>query len=201
MSPKDSPEGGKLPSSTFEEVVTKICTSMRAYGCLTREYEDAGEEGREMVIRLVLNPWDERMDPGKEFRVFVPPPAARGSKIKDFRISAISQYRWPMVFEAPWNFSLQQTVDLVTAGADTVLADIVAYAEEELRSEIMELLLEYGFSYDVALKEDGSVQLVEINPFGALSGCGACLFNWVIDGKVLYGLEEPLLAITLGETV
>jgi hypothetical protein len=201
MSPKDSPEGGKLPSSTIEEILTKICTSMCAYGCLQREYEDARKEGRDVSITLVLNPWDEGMDPAREFRVFVPPPAARGLESKDFRVSAISQYRWPMVFEAPWGFSLKQSVDFVAAGADTVLVDIVAYAEKELSRVIMGLLLEYGFSYDVALKEDGGVQLVEINPFGALSGCGACLFNWVIDGRVLYGLEEPLFAVTLEATV
>jgi hypothetical protein len=31
VSPKDSPCGGKLPSSMFEKMLTKICTSMRAY--------------------------------------------------------------------------------------------------------------------------------------------------------------------------
>jgi hypothetical protein len=49
--------------------------------------------------------------------------------------------------------------------------------EEGLSGQIMGLLLKYGLSFDVALQKDGSVQLVEINPFGALSGCGACLFN------------------------
>jgi hypothetical protein len=41
------------------------------------------------------------------------------------------------------------------------------------------------------------VQLVEINPFGALSGCGACLFNWVMDRKVLYGLEKAQFTVTV----
>jgi hypothetical protein len=59
MPPKDSPCGRKLPSSTFEEVFIKICTGMRAYGCLQGEFEDAKTQGREMEIKLVLNPWDE----------------------------------------------------------------------------------------------------------------------------------------------
>jgi hypothetical protein len=200
MSPKDSPMGGKLPSSTVEEVITRICSSMRAYGCLTREFEDAKKDDREMQIKLVLNPWDEAMDPGKEFRVFVPPPAAKTGREADateFAISAISQYRWPMVFEAPWGLDLQQTVDLVDTGAKTVLTDIVAYTRRELSKDMTRLLLEYGFSFDVALQQDGSVQLVEINPFGALSGCGACLFNWVLDGKVMYGLEQPQFTVTV----
>lgn len=29
---------------------------------------------------------------------------------------------------------------------------------------------------------------MELNPFGALSGCGACLFNCVLEGKMMYGL-------------
>ncbi|KAI4950398.1 hypothetical protein J4E91_004280 [Alternaria rosae] len=202
MSPKDSPMGGKSPSSTCEDVITKICSSMRAYGCLTREFEDARKEGRQMKIKLVLNPWDEGMDPAKEFRVFVPPAAARTGReavASEFEISAISQYRWPMGFEAPWGFGLQQTVELVDVGAKKLLGDIVVYVEKELSSEIMGLLVRYGFSYDVALQQDGSVQLVEINPFGALSGCGACLFNWILDGRVLYGLEKPEFTVTVEE--
>ncbi|KAI4652413.1 hypothetical protein J4E93_002615 [Alternaria ventricosa] len=202
MSPKDSPMGGKLPSSTCEDVITKICSSMRAYGCLMREFEDARKEGREMEIKLVLNPWDEGMDAGKEFRVFVPPPAAKTGReavAAEFSISAISQYRWPMGFEAPWGFDLKQTVELVDVGAKKVLGEIVAYTEKKLSKDVMRLLLRYGFSYDVALQQDGSVQLVEINPFGALSGCGACLFNWVLDGRVLYGLEEPEFTVTVEE--
>lgn len=71
------------------------------------------------------------------------------------------------------------------------------YTATELDIGMKELLLRYGFSFDIALKEDGSVHLVEINPFGAMSGCGGCLFNWVLDGKMLYGLEDAEFAVTL----
>jgi hypothetical protein len=104
-----------------------------------------------------------------------------------------------MEFEAPWGFDLQHTVDLIGVGAKKVLEDVVAYTGKGLSKNIMRLLLRYGSSYDVALKQDGSVQLVEINPFGALSGYGACLLNWALDGKVLYGLEEPQFTMTTGE--
>jgi hypothetical protein len=60
-------------------------------------------------------------------------------------------------------------------------------------------LLTYSFSFDVALQPDGSVQLVEINPFGATSGCGACLFNLLIDGRIMYGLEGEVFAVMLNE--
>lgn len=92
MSPKDSPLGGTLPSCTFEDVVSKICSSMRAYGCLQRKKDDAEKEGRGVQIKFVLHPWDEGMDPKREFRVFVPPPAARGGSER-FRVGAVSQYR------------------------------------------------------------------------------------------------------------
>ncbi|EUC44968.1 hypothetical protein COCMIDRAFT_96930, partial [Bipolaris oryzae ATCC 44560] len=160
MSPKDSPMGGGLRSLTLRDVMTKLCTSMRAYSCLQREKVHAEKEDRETKIKLVLNRWDEGMDPGREFRAFVSPPAAAQARTKnhpmaspkpdDFKISAISQYRYTLVF-------------------------------------------------DVALEQDGTVQLVEINPFGALSPCGACLFNWIRDGKVLYGIEEAQFAVTLDE--
>lgn len=202
-SPKDSPMGGKLPSSTLREIITKLCTSMQAYGCLQREKENAAREGREMSIKLVLDRWDDGMDTAREFRVFVPPPAAAAATdsetCKNFKISAISQYKWPFVFEAPWGFTLEETVAKVETGAKAVLQDIVTYATEELLGDTLELLLKHGFSFDVALERHGNVRLVEINPFGALSGCGACLFNWILDGRVLYGLEEAQFAVTLDE--
>ncbi|USP76621.1 hypothetical protein yc1106_03895 [Curvularia clavata] len=173
MSPKDdNPMGGKLPSSTLYEVIAKLCTSMRA------------------------------MDTAREFRVFVPPPAAAATDSetpKNFKISAISQYKWPFVFEAPWGFTLEETVAKVETGAKAVLQEIVTYAKEELTADIVELLLKHGFSFDVALEQHGNVSLVEINPFGALSGCGAFLFNWVLDGRVHYGLEEAQFAVALDE--
>jgi hypothetical protein len=78
-----------------------------------------------------------------------------------------------------------------------MLADITSYTGSEVEADMKDLLLRHGFSFDIALQDNGSVQLVEINPFGAMSGCGACLFQWVVDGRVLYGLEECEIAMTL----
>jgi hypothetical protein len=204
MSPKDSPLGGTLPSSTFRDVVTKICSSMRAYGCLQSAKEDVERKGtgQGLKVQLFLNPWNEEMDTAKEFRVFVPPPAARGVReptVEDLRVSAISQYRWHSVFQQPYGFSLEHIVDCVLKGSRDVLMDIVAYMEAEFDSKMRNSLLKYGFSFDVALQPDGSLHMVEINPFGAMSVCGACLFNWVIDGRVLYGLEEGVFTVVLDE--
>ncbi|KAH5830456.1 hypothetical protein HBI94_042160 [Parastagonospora nodorum] len=145
MSPKDSPLGGDRPSTTIQEVITKIASSMRAYGNLqwaTQAEERPWGENRANV-QLILNPWNDKMDPAREFRVFVPPPFGAQRK------------RWRLPYQCD--------------------------------------------HFDVVLQDDGSVQLVELNPFGAMSGCGACLFNWIIDARMLYGLEDAGFAIVLDE--
>jgi hypothetical protein len=195
MSPKDSPFGGNLPSSTFEDVIMKICSSMRAYGCLQHAKEDADKGDQRAVMQLILNPWNADMDPAREFRIFVPPPAAHGINephLYDFKISGISQYRWHCVFEPPFGLTVKEVAEKVCEGARSVLADLIDFTTARLGADTRNMLLKYGFSFDVALQQDGSVQLVEINPFGAMSGCGACLFNWVLDGITLYGLEEEV---------
>lgn len=200
MSPKDSPFGGKEPSSTFEDVIVKLCSSMRAWNCLQNERANAEAQKRELKIDLVLNPWDSEMDAGREFRVFVPPPAARGAEeeVGKLRVSVISQYKWPFPFACPFGLDIEQAADLVCAGADAVMNDIRAFVQDTISEQIRQLLIKHGFSFDVALQPDGTVQLVEVNPFGALSGCGACLFNWVKDGTVLYGLQSEIeFAVTL----
>jgi len=50
------------------------------------------------------------------------------------------------------------------------------------------LLLEQGFSFDVMWKEDEQrCALIELNGFGAKSGCDSCLFHWIKDMDILYG--------------
>jgi hypothetical protein len=188
MSPKDSPLGGSLPSFTFHDIITKICWSMRAYGCFQSVKEDAeeGEDEQGLKMQFILNPWNAGMDPAKEFRVFVPPPAARGirkPRIEDFTPSAISQYKWHSVLKLPSGLTVQQVTDRGLEGARSTILDIVAYMATTPDATPRNLLLTHGFSFDIALQDEGSVQIVEFNPFGAMSGCGACLFNLVIDGK------------------
>jgi len=55
-------------------------------------------------------------------------------------------------------------------------------------AEMDKLLLEQGFTFDVMYAEDtGECKLIELNSFGARSGCGSCLFHWLSDEVVLYG--------------
>lgn len=59
-------------------------------------------------------------------------------------------------------------------------------------SAITDCMRKSGFSFDV-LEEDeegGEIRLIELSHFGAISGCGSCLFRWIRDARVLYGLEK-----------
>jgi len=85
----------------------------------------------------------------------------------------------------------------VAKGARETLTELGEYIATRLDAETSGLLLKYGFSFDILLKGDGGVQLVEINPFGSMSGCGGCLFHCVLDGKALYGLENAVFATTM----
>ena len=202
MSPKDSPISGKDPTTTLKSAVIKLCSSMRAYGAFLSEKEAADKEDRDLVLKLILNPWNGEMDAGREFRVFVPPPVVHGAeaKLENLKISAISQYRWSVVFAPVKGISTQQVAELITEGANKVLRDIIEHATDELKLEILELLVKYGLSFDVGLHGNNEIQLIEINPFGALSGCGACLFNWELDARVLYGLEEDMTFVVTQQT-
>jgi hypothetical protein len=53
------------------------------------------------------------------------------------------------------------------------------------------LLLQQGFSFDVMFDgESGNIKLIELNSFGARSGCGSCLCHWLRDWNVLYGKHK-----------
>jgi hypothetical protein len=188
MSPKDSPFGGKAATRSFDDVVRKICSSMRAWNALQNEVLHANAQERELRIDLILKPWDAFMDPGTEFRCFVPPPAARGAAplVANLRLSAVSQYVWHRAFTHPFQLPVLTTAHAVVSGAICLLQEIQSFISP-MRPDVETTLLNHGFTFDLALQPDATVHLVEINPFGALSACGACLFHWVRDARLLYG--------------
>lgn len=73
-------------------------------------------------------------------------------------------------------------------GAEAIHAQIMAH------SMMTDSLRTRGFSFDVLEEDgaDGDIQLIELNHFGAMSGCGSCLFHWIRDARVLYGLENGI---------
>lgn len=70
-------------------------------------------------------------------------------------------------------------------------------AIDGIHSQIMnsnsctENLRRTGFTFGVLVLTE-EVKLLELNPFGAMSGWGSCLFQWVEDAQVLYGLDEKV---------
>ncbi|KAJ4286554.1 hypothetical protein N0V90_013254 [Kalmusia sp. IMI 367209] len=197
MSPKDSPlVTGAVRS--IQDLIKKLASSMRVYGSLHREMEEATKQGRRMNMLGVLNPWNANMDASYEFRVFVPPPAARQVEdecLNDLKIAAISQYRWHEPFKGLGGMTIQQTADKVYDGARAILQELIEHANQSLDQGIQALLIKHGLTFDVTLHQGNDVQLIEINPFGAMSGCGACLFNWIIDAHAMYGLEDEVVML------
>ncbi|KAF2872292.1 hypothetical protein BDV95DRAFT_569433 [Massariosphaeria phaeospora] len=226
LSPKDSPFGNR-PVRSIADVVTQLATSLRVYGTLHRELAEAqataqkdidndnGAAPSQLRIVVVLNRWNPRMMPAREFRVFVPPPAAaRGGgqgeadrtgdgESAALRIAAASQYRWCEAFALPPRWDAQRVAAFVCAGAQEILQQVAAHAARHVAAsdsdaDLLGQIRRWGCVVDVVVMvsegdEDewanAQVQLVELNPFGALSGCGSALFHWVRDARVLYGLE------------
>ena len=56
-----------------------------------------------------------------------------------------------------------------------------------------EVLRKRGFVFDVyGDPRTQDVRLIELNDFGTMSGCGACLFHWIQDARVMYGVSEGI---------
>lgn len=177
-SPKDS-EKQTLPITSIIELILCLSTSNRARGDFEAHIQD------DKPIHLFLHPWDVTMNQSVEFRCFVPP-----WKSESCRIVAISQYHWYLPFPSD-DFTPRLVIDLAVKFATASLQDILATAFDK---GIYADLKYWGFSFDIVVKNVSgageNVEVVEVNPFGARSGCGSCLFHWERDGSVLYGGRE-----------
>ena len=200
-SPKDGMKKDALHSP--DDVVLKIVTSIRARNAI-RQALDEGEEkeaDRSFELPLSFLPFDGRMGSVNEYRVFCPP----GGK----KISGISQYQW----HKPWKFASLPKHPFYPKGADNMTAKISERAED-IRKLVMEelhergegdndddvLFLKQGFTFDILYEDlQNTCELVELNVFGARSPCGSCLFHWVKDREVLWGVEgvEPEFRIAI----
>ncbi|KAF6815473.1 hypothetical protein CPLU01_14122 [Colletotrichum plurivorum] len=157
-SPKDGAQKvpGKVSLHTIEEIILRLVTSCRCHSALEKCVA-AGTP-----VELFFMPFDRRLSPDKEYRVFCRP--------GDLRITGTSQYRW----HEPWRYAnrskdqQRQIMQTICSAAD-------------------DFFLKQGVSFDLfyddLLKE---VELVELNPFGIRSPSGSCLFHWVKDRRILY---------------
>jgi hypothetical protein len=117
-----------------------------------------------------------------------------GDKYSLGRITAISQYRWHAPYHRPSLISVQADAAKVFTAAQSIHAQIISHAVslESLPNTacVLQKFLSEGFVFDIFEAPNGDMQLLEINPFGAMSGCGSCLFHWIEDAKVMYGKQE-----------
>ncbi|KAK2761616.1 hypothetical protein FQN54_001444 [Arachnomyces sp. PD_36] len=178
-SAKDSRHGASGVETPMD-IIERACTSMRVSQSLRDILDDAADPFQK--INVFLTPFNAAMDPTWEFRVFCPPCPRR--------LSAISQYRWHQPFGLNDEGEALRMAGRVYEASERMFDRILTHARNLEDQSVVETMWRQGFTFDVLETPDGDVQLVELNPFGAMSGCGSCLFHWIKDAKVLYGFED-----------
>ena len=171
-SPKDlikgsvPPEHLKLSTSEPRQVIERLMASDRVREFL-RWHSDSADPDKSMSI--VLRPWSDFPN-GCEFRCFV-----------HLRVlTCISAYDpYANVNDHMHIFASQR--DLFS-----MLHAVSAFVTEMANQGIFDLLLMDSFVLDVAWI-DGSMAVVELNPFGDGLSSGAALFGWREDRELLYG--------------
>jgi hypothetical protein len=178
VSLKDGVDADK-PLRSKLEFIRVLASSYRGTSAL-RRFQEMGRE-----IKVYLLPWNDTMDVDREFRVFVAP-KSRG-------VSAISQYGWSRPFPLKDGEKHHTVAFVVSLEAVRLYTGIYHFAGEAL--------LEQGFTFDIRLTENvanvlgegykgNPCQLIELNTFGLLSGCGSALFHWIKDYNLLYRSEQ-----------
>jgi hypothetical protein len=183
-SPKDGKDGTR-PLHTIADIVLRLTSSFRARNAIDaalhpEPHHVTGEVPVVEGINLYFLPFNEKMSTKHEYRVFCAPPNGE--------ITAVSQYKWhtPLVFQDCYPMiEIDDILGKIMSGIKLVHAEILSQLGN---GDTDLLLLEQGFSFDVMWKWDEQrCALIELNGFGARSGCGACLFHWIKDMDVLYG--------------
>jgi hypothetical protein len=166
VSPKDSLVSSG-PIRTPTELVYVLATSRRVLAAFTRT---------PLGANLYFIPWDPTINSKREFRVFCPPTP----DITGLKFTCITQYAW----HSPFPFLASETPEWVAQkvleGSRQVLEDIKWSSGYNIE------LQNQGFSFDVRLRDSGVMELIDLNTFGALTGCGSGLFHWIRDFNQLY---------------
>jgi len=198
-------DGTKYTSTvrTIEDALQRICASKRAI----RALEDIVLKKAPGPARLLFIPHNKHMDTSREFRVFCPPlwtlSALSSNHLREAtpnqsrnnghtlgRITAISQYRWHSPYHRPSLATAQKDAEKALADAKSIHSEILAHAATLPDQSVLQKMHTEGFVFDIFETTKGDMQLLEINPFGAMSGCGSCLFHWIDDAPLLYGARE-----------
>lgn len=156
-----------------EDLWTRLATSIRGANGIRAMCDNFPDQ----PVSLFLIKWDDKMRTDLEYRVFCAPGSGG--------VAAISQYKW----HAPW-YHAGEGIDRQKEVAKRVFEGAKALHRQIMTHEAMtEDLRRRGFVFDIIDDPDDghSIKLVELNDFGAMTGCGSCLFHWLRDAKSLYG--------------
>lgn len=170
-------DASNQPLMSARDLAYALAMSTRAHPSLKNE----GQNG----AKIYFLPWDNTMTSKREFRVFCPPSPDMP------KITAISQYAW----HSPFLFSEGETPESICS---TVMAESQRILDEIKNSKGFNLALhQQGFTFDIRLRPDGRMELIELNAFGALTGCGSCLFHWIRDFQQLYYGTSIVIRLTI----
>jgi hypothetical protein len=112
---------------------------------------------------LIMMPWNNTLEQRYEFRIFV----------MNNKLTAVSQQYWQDLFQ----YSKKELKIIEHALNNITFLNDVPYTT---------------FVGDVYIDlESKTCKLIELNPFGAHSGAGASLFNWIDDYDILHGRSQP----------
>lgn len=180
-SPKDGAHSipGQVSLYSINDIILRLTTSARATSAFNKILDGDAQEAQ-----LFFLPFDSRMRSEREYRVFCAPDS--------LRIAAVSQYRW----HRPWMFAdktpqeMGATARQILGGVEQLHAEIMAVIQENDRDHQNSVVRTQGLTFDVLYDEETErCDLIELNTFGARSGCGSCLFQWIKDRNVLYGIS------------
>lgn len=119
------------------------------------------EYNRKKPSWLILIPWNDKIDPRFEFRIFV----------VNNRLVAASPQRW-------WEL-IQHTIEELELFEEAFSnISFINHVHNPYHTFIADVYVDI---------ESKSVKLIELNPFGAHCGAGSSLFNWIGDYDLLHG--------------
>lgn len=178
-SPKDC-KYGCGPMTKASEIVTALCTSLRAH----RNFTSARHSNVKETLYLV--PWRDDWNKYLEFRVFV----------NERRVTCLSQYIWhqylglshsmiqivsPRIIEYCNNIAAKHSLPSFVIDVIVVVKDPVMVPD--MKIPVIDETTEYN------------IELVELNPFSAELSSGSALFHWLNDYDIMYGIDKSNVVV------
>lgn len=115
---------------------------------------------------LIIMPWNDKIDPRYEFRIFV----------VNGKLTGISQQFWDELFQ----YSEEELEIFIQAFSNIKFLNFDGIKHKTFVGDVY---------VNMELRE---CKLIEMNPFGMHSGAGSSLFNWIDDYDQLYGYKETV---------